>query len=208
MLTPTYTKNLTDPCMMAGGQCLRPDVSGPNEPFNLDKEAYLRSLLDSYCGGNSSISSFSVKLLPAPLGLQGRTCGDLWRAFHGVISPVADFVGAARAAIDVQIGARIERCGTSSLFQPVYCVSPAVSVSRFNFTDGITIGHFIFCAEAHCQGFKPPSVLLQHELVHVDQYERYGDAFFLKYVQELPGGRRCGNALEAEAYIITKDDCG
>jgi hypothetical protein len=60
----------------------------------------------------------------------------------------------------------------------------------------MTLGHFVFCRSQRCDG-----ALLRHEVFHVDQFERYGDAFGPMYLDE---GRRqgsgCSNRYERPAY--------
>ena len=58
----------------------------------------------------------------------------------------------------------------------------------------VTYGHYIFC-RASC------NPRLAHELVHVGQFEQYGDKFAALYLAEAARhGTGCGNKFELEAY--------
>lgn len=77
----------------------------------------------------------------------------------------------------------------------MYCVQ---FVSRLPSADpgakAVTYGHYIFCYGS-CDRW------LAHEFVHVDQWEKYGDKFGLKYLIEAARhGTKCRNKYEREAY--------
>jgi hypothetical protein len=86
-------------------------------------------------------------------------------------------------------------CATSGSGAQVYCVENA---SRLPAADpgagAVTYGHYVFCTMS-CDR------LLAHELVHVGQFEQYGDKFAALYLAEAArNGTGCGNKYEFEAY--------
>jgi hypothetical protein len=87
-------------------------------------------------------------------------------------------------------------CATSARGIPVHCVEhvnvqPALGTD----VDGTTYAHWIFCKVA-CVGN-----LLVHEMVHVGQFEQYGDLFGPMYLLEAAQhGSSCDNVWERPAY--------
>jgi hypothetical protein len=87
-------------------------------------------------------------------------------------------------------------CATSQLGIPVHCVEhldhqPSLPPTA----DGTTYAHWIFCRDV-CEGS-----LLVHEMVHVAQFEQYGDAFGPMYlIEAAQHGTGCENKWEKPAY--------
>lgn len=86
-------------------------------------------------------------------------------------------------------------CATSGGGTQVYCVE---NVDRLPSGDqgaaAVTYGHYIFCRTS-CND------LLTHELVHVAQFEEYGDRFAALYLAEAAqNGTGCANRFELPAY--------
>ena len=115
--------------------------------------------------------------------------------------PFADADAASKAIAAVRTGASFRAgCARSSSALPVGCLE---NVSRFGSiafivnpdADAYTQAHFVFCRQ-RCEGD-----LLLHELVHVDQWESYGDGFALMYLDEARRkGSGCDNRFERPAY--------
>jgi hypothetical protein len=87
-------------------------------------------------------------------------------------------------------------CATSPLGIPVHCVEHLnIQPSLPPTASGTTYAHWIFCHVA-CTGS-----LLVHEMVHVSQFEQYGDAFGPMYlVEAAQHGTGCENKWEKPAY--------
>jgi|GEM_PF-3258926 len=87
-------------------------------------------------------------------------------------------------------------CATSPLGIPVHCVEHLnIQPSLPPTASGTTYAHWIFCRVA-CTGS-----LLVHEMVHVAQFEQYGDAFGPMYLLEAAQhGTGCENKWEKPAY--------
>ena len=87
-------------------------------------------------------------------------------------------------------------CATSGLGIPVRCVDNVRTMpSAMPTASGVTFGHWIFC-KVRCSGS-----LLVHELVHVRQFETYGDTFGPSYLAEAAlHGTGCENKWERPAY--------
>lgn len=87
-------------------------------------------------------------------------------------------------------------CGTSPRGIPVHCVEHVVIQPAGTPTAiGTTYGHWIFCKDV-CEGS-----LLVHEMVHVAQFEQYGDLFGPMYLLEAAvHGSGCDNKWERPAY--------
>jgi hypothetical protein len=87
-------------------------------------------------------------------------------------------------------------CATSPRGIPVHCVEhvnvqPALGTD----VDGTTYAHWVFCHDV-CGGS-----LLVHEMVHVGQFEQYGDLFGPMYLLEAAQhGSGCDNVWERPAY--------
>jgi RHS repeat-associated protein len=117
---------------------------------------------------------------------------------HGTPTPKTDNLAHALAKM---FGDPV-KCGASERYGlPVYCVHGASSLPLNLFpvpprAEAVTYGHYIFCRE-DCGS------LLSHEMVHVGQWERYGDHFAKLYIAELiatDGDSQCGNRWEVPAY--------
>jgi hypothetical protein len=93
-------------------------------------------------------------------------------------------------------GGTPRECAVSPKGVPVTCVEnvsflPSASPSAV----AVTYAHWVFC-RATCEGS-----LLTHELVHVAQFEQYGDLFGPMYLVEAAfHGTGCDNKWEKPAY--------
>jgi hypothetical protein len=98
--------------------------------------------------------------------------------------------------IAVGTGGTQRICETSQLGIPVHCVEHLnVQPSLPPTASGTTYAHWIFCHDA-CVGS-----LLVHEMVHVGQFEQYGDLFGPMYLAEAAQhGTGCENKYEKPAY--------
>jgi hypothetical protein len=87
-------------------------------------------------------------------------------------------------------------CATSPRGIPVHCVEHVnVQPAIGDDVSGTTYAHWVFCRDA-CT----PS-LLTHEMVHVGQFEQYGDLFGPTYLLEAAQhGSGCDNVWERPAY--------
>ena len=87
-------------------------------------------------------------------------------------------------------------CATSQLGIAVHCVDNVRTLPSASPTaSGVTLGHWVFCKRT-CSGS-----LLTHELVHVRQFETYGDVFGPMYLLEAAlKGTGCANQWERPAY--------
>jgi hypothetical protein len=87
-------------------------------------------------------------------------------------------------------------CTTSGRGIPVHCVENVQTMpSAEPSASGVTFGHWIYC-KRQCRGS-----LLAHEMVHVGQFETYGDTFGPMYLVEAAlHGTGCENKWERPAY--------
>jgi hypothetical protein len=94
-------------------------------------------------------------------------------------------------------------CATSGLGIAVHCVDNVPRMPTPKKTAyGVTFGHWIFC-KVVCKGS-----LLRHELVHVRQFETYGDVFGPMYLAEAAQhGTGCENKWERQAYQEANGTC-
>jgi len=107
------------------------------------------------------------------------------------------------------------RITTGRYGMPVMCVAPSSFVLNYpGNPDAATKGHFIFCARtSDCDEADDKTII--HEMVHVGQYEEYGDTFTRLYNREFsaveqfrPGhGSGCHNKYEAAAYAKADQFC-
>jgi hypothetical protein len=90
-------------------------------------------------------------------------------------------------------------CATSGLGIAVHCVEHVTTQPSLDpSASGTTFGHWIYCKNV-CAGS-----LLVHELVHVRQFETYGDAFGPMYlIEAAQHGDGCENKYEREAYATS-----
>ena len=107
--------------------------------------------------------------------------------------PLTDVFGQAVAILS---GGSQRICASSPLGIPVHCVErPLVMPSAAPGASGVTFGHWVFCRTV-CTGS-----LLGHEMVHVYQFEMYGDLFGPVYLAEAAvHGTGCENIYERPAY--------
>ena len=93
-------------------------------------------------------------------------------------------------------GGTVRECETSPLGIVVRCVENVnVMPSALPTASGTTYAHWIFC-RFECEG-----LLLVHEMVHVAQFEQYGDLFGPLYLAEAAlHGTSCDNVYEKPAY--------
>ncbi|HEU0130309.1 MAG TPA: DNRLRE domain-containing protein [Mycobacteriales bacterium] len=111
----------------------------------------------------------------------------------GTPSPIADaiFKRVANLSGDPRV------CGRSEQYDlKVYCIDHASPFpANAKNADAVTLGHYIFCIDV-CKG-----KLLKHEMVHIGQWEKYGDGFGPIYVKESARhGSLCDNVYERPAY--------
>jgi hypothetical protein len=94
-------------------------------------------------------------------------------------------------------------CATSGLGIAVHCVDNVPRMPTPKRTaSGVTFGHWIFC-KVVCAGS-----LLRHEMVHVRQFEAWGDAFGPLYLAEAAQhGTGCENRWERQAYQEANGTC-
>jgi hypothetical protein len=100
------------------------------------------------------------------------------------------------STIAVGTGGTERLCATSPRGIPVHCVEH-VAIQPAGSADavGTTYAHWIFCREVCAGG------LLVHEMVHVAQFEQYGDLFGPMYLLEAAQhGSGCDNQWERPAY--------
>ncbi len=142
----------------------------------------------------------------APKGKGKNGCGPgyrkvrgpfgIWEACKPVNSKGPNITdNLARNRLVANSGGVVTECARSKSGQPVFCVQ---NVKRLPSADpgagAVTYGHFIFCGGS-CDS------LLAHELVHVGQWEKYGDKFGIKYlIEAAKRGTGCRNKYEREAY--------
>jgi hypothetical protein len=107
-------------------------------------------------------------------------------------TPLTDLVA---QVFSIGTGGTQRVCATSPLGFPVHCVEGvAILPSADPNAYAVTYGHYVFC-KGGCGG------VLGHELVHVHQFEYYGDAFGPMYLLEaIQHGDGCANIYEAPAY--------
>lgn len=107
--------------------------------------------------------------------------------------PLTDIFGGTIALLT---GGSQRVCATSPLGFPVTCVEgPLVMPAALPNASGVTFGHWVFCRTT-CGGS-----LLAHEMVHVNQFEMYGDLFGPIYLLEAAiHGAGCDNVYERPAY--------
>lgn len=107
--------------------------------------------------------------------------------------PLTDVFGQTVALLT---GGSQRICATSAMGFPVHCVEgPLVMPSALPGASGVTFGHWVFCRTT-CTGG-----LLAHEMVHVHQFEAYGDLFGPIYLAEAAvHGTGCENQYERPAY--------
>lgn|GEM_PF-6637373 len=116
----------------------------------------------------------------------------------GSPSPRSDVAARAMAvALEKTVaGAEVLQCGRTFGGRAVVCVNN-VPQAVPEHADAWTLGHFVFC-RFECS---PGSDLVAHELVHVEQFEKYGDAFVAMYLKEAAlNGTTCNNRFEVPAY--------
>jgi hypothetical protein len=108
-------------------------------------------------------------------------------------TPLTDLVA---SSFRLGTGGTTRACATSGLGFTVYCVENVGFMPSLAPTaSGVTFGHWVYCRNV-CQGS-----LLVHELVHVAQFEQYGDTFGPTYLVEAAlHGTGCENRWEKPAY--------
>lgn len=136
---------------------------------------------------------------------QGAPAAKVNHLAFGSPSPRSDSTGRAIAQGHEAAGdAAPVECGRSEAYGlVVWCTSPVQWMPNAT-AAAYTVGHYVFCRRS--SACKDGATLLTHELVHVDQFERYGDAFSVAYAIEdqririLGGDVQCDNIFEEEAY--------
>ena len=97
---------------------------------------------------------------------------------------------------------QVDACGTAATRATVFCVASQRLPSGDPDADAVTYGHFVFYdinesgAVVNPDGtYSIKTNYLAHEMVHVAQYEIFGDAFFEHYAVG-------SSSLEDEAYLV------
>ena len=91
-------------------------------------------------------------------------------------------------------------CGTSPLGIKVHCAEHLLFQPALVAASGTTFGHWVFCHDV-CT----PRLMI-HEMVHVRQFEKYGDIFGPMYLAEAAvHGTGCDNKWERPAYQANGD---
>ncbi len=100
------------------------------------------------------------------------------------------------STLSVGTGGTVRECEVSQLGITVWCVENVdIMPSGSPTASGTTYAHWIFCRSV-CAGS-----LLVHEMVHVAQFEQYGDLFGPMYLAEAGvHGTGCENKWEKPAY--------
>jgi hypothetical protein len=108
-------------------------------------------------------------------------------------TPLTDLVA---SSFRIGTGGTTRQCAVSGRGFPVYCVeNVTIMPSALPTASGVTFGHWIYCKNV-CAGS-----LLTHEMVHVAQFEQYGDTFGPTYLVEAAlTGTGCENKWEKPAY--------
>jgi hypothetical protein len=127
------------------------------------------------------------------LGLTALAIGTLAAPASALPTPLTD---AFASALPPLTGGTKRLCATSGTGVPVHCVDNVRTMpSASPGSSGVTFAHWIFCKRT-CGGS-----LLVHELVHVRQFETWGDAFGPMYLATAAVyGTGCDNRWEREAY--------
>ena len=129
--------------------------------------------------------------------------GGLWSAQPAEAAPLLPINGNPTPLTDLfasslppLTGGTQRLCATSGAGVPVHCVEHVTTMpSLLPGASGTTLGHWIYCKNV-CVGN-----LLVHEMVHVRQFETYGDLFGPMYLVEAAQyGTGCENKWEREAY--------
>jgi hypothetical protein len=124
-----------------------------------------------------------AELLDAAIGIlqwSARVGAEASMNLHRTPSPVADGLGLVKAAQAFLRGGDPEACGLSPVRSlPVLCINDAGPLLDSS-QAGLTLGHVIFCATT-CGDTFDSSVNMTwnvrtHEMVHVGQFEEFGDA--------------------------------
>lgn len=139
------------------------------------------------------LAAVGAVLVPAPAAEAAPLALPQVPVLVGNPTPGTDLFA---STIAVGTGGTQRRCETSPLGIPVTCVENVVIQPAGTPTaSGTTYGHWIFC-RAICEGS-----LLVHEMVHVAQFEQYGDLFGPAYLLEAAAhGTGCDNVWERPAY--------
>jgi hypothetical protein len=104
--------------------------------------------------------------------------------------------GLAKARLIPNSKGTLRTCANSRSGAAVFCVEQVVNLPTPSpDAQAVTYGHYIFC-DGTC------TALLSHELVHVEEWEPYGDRFAVLYALDLAkgNGSHCSNRYEREAY--------
>ncbi len=139
-------------------------------------------------------------LVAASLGFSGGPAGSALPVDLPVVPQIAGNPNPGTdlfaSTISVGTGGTVRVCETSALGITVRCVENVdVMPSGSPTASGTTYAHWIFCRFV-CSGS-----LLVHEMVHVGQFEQYGDLFGPMYLAEAAQhGTGCDNKWEKPAY--------
>lgn len=167
-----------------------PDLPGPNDI----EEALIERILKMLAGHVGEIATMADEIVSYYRNV-GPSVDEL---FPDTLTPRSDRLALAIAYTLVDEGSRVVECGTSGEGTPVLCVEGAAKAVPED-ADAFTLGHVLFCKTVCEDG------LLDHELVHVEQFEKYGDSFVLRYIAEsAKNGTTCDNKYEVPAYEENK----
>ena len=139
----------------------------------------------------------------AALGAGGTLALQSSSSFAQVLGNPTPGTDLFASALPPATGGTKRVCATSGRGIAVHCVDNVPRMPTPKKTaSGVTFGHWIFC-KVVCAGR-----LLAHELVHVRQFEAYGDTFGPRYLAEAAlHGTSCENKWEYEAYHEVNGTC-
>src|SRR5690349_19406340 len=146
-------------------------------------------------------AAFTVTFVLAALGAGASAGTASAQLLDGVLAPGNPNMGtdAFASALPPLTGGTTRNCARSGRGFTVHCTERVTTMpSADPAASGVTFAHWIFC-KGSCSGS-----LLTHELVHVRQFETYGDGFGPTYLAEAAlHGDGCENKWEYEAYRAT-----
>ena len=130
---------------------------------------------------------------------QGRILAELNVSFNGSPSPVADAFGVLKETASRLAGGQfIGDCRRSNRGRSVGCVVDDTVFTNRTTQPGYSIGHSIFCANS--LGVCESDGTIDHELVHVNQYDTYGDHLMVLLTAEQSRHGYWCSKYEMEAF--------
>ena len=154
-----------------------------------------------WCPGYDGISvaEGAYLLLRAINEGQGRILAELNVSFNGSPSPVADAFGVLKETASRLAGGQfIGDCRRSNRGRSVGCVVDDTVFTNRTTQPGYSIGHSIFCANS--LGVCESDGTIDHELVHVNQYDTYGDHLMVLLTAEQSRHGYWCSKYEMEAF--------